>query len=88
MGLDTNFSKAKKAVETVVLNTELINGELVQEHNSEQGRIKGNNGREPKPTPPAQEISNANHKKTTKALEPAKLAIIIAGVKAFELYGT
>ena len=88
MGLDTNFSKAKKAVEAAVLNTELTKEELVQTHISEWGRNKGNNGREPKPTPPAQEISNANHKKTTKALEPAKLAIIIAGVKAFELYGT
>ena len=42
IGMDFEFAEARKAVETVVQNTEITNGEFVQAQNSESSKNKGN----------------------------------------------
>ena len=87
MGLDTEFAKAEKNIETANLDVDIMKNEFVQARNSQQkGKNKGSKVGESKTTPTALTIAKANHESALKALEAAKLSVTMAGVKAFELY--
>eukprot|EP00804_Cyclotella_cryptica_P011700 CCRYP_020713-RA/>CCRYP_020713-RA protein AED:0.12 eAED:0.73 QI:0/0/0/1/0/0/2/0/369 len=90
MGLDTDFTAAKKAVETAKIESELAKQEYVTVRNAEKKK-KGNKQDAPGTTAeaasPALVEAKAAYDKVLKALEDAKLAVATAGAKPFELYG-
>jgi hypothetical protein len=92
MGLDKNFAEAEQTVINTELEAELAKEEYVKLRSSKKKKIKGNKpeGNRSKVTNPDSEAlaaAKAAYEKALKAIEKAKLAVIMAGAKIFELYG-
>eukprot|EP00804_Cyclotella_cryptica_P020838 CCRYP_011449-RA/>CCRYP_011449-RA protein AED:0.36 eAED:0.63 QI:0/0/0/1/0/0.33/3/0/453 len=90
MGLDTDFTEAKKAVETAKIEAELAKEEYVKVRNAKK-RKKGNKGDAPGTTTetasPALVEAKASYDKFLKVLKDAKLPVSTASAKPFKLYG-
>ena len=86
MELDLNLSKAQEAVTNAECDLEIAKETYAQVHCSEKKKATGSKGEAMLANSKPLALAKADHKKATKAISAAKLAITTEGVKVFELY--
>jgi hypothetical protein len=84
---DVKFSKVEEAVANAILNLEIKKDEYAQVHSSERKTTKGNQGESIPAASESLVAAKSAYKKAKQAVDAAKLATMMEGAKAFELYG-